>query len=111
MKLYDLTSLCQADNDFLASKVAAEKESKRKSPGSNEKSKKKRDSNCDREKVDASELCPKIENPYTVPVALLLYRVAKNLLTNDEIRVDAGATRMSKKKASTIGTLLTNCTK
>lgn len=54
---------------------------------------------------------PKIENPYTVPVALLLYRVAKNLLANDEVSVGPGATRMSRKKASTIGTLLTNCVK
>lgn len=78
VKLYDLTTLCSMKEDKAAS------ESRQPSAGSSDGS------------ASASD-----QNPFTTPVGMLLYTVARNMKMSRE--------RLSPKQAGTIKALLDNC--
>lgn len=77
VKLYDLTSLC-TNSEFESQTAQAEKQ-----------------------KSESNKKCD--ENPFTVPVAMLLYKVARNMKTSSE--------NISAKQAGSIKALLDNCIK
>ncbi|CAG0912453.1 unnamed protein product [Notodromas monacha] len=125
VKLYDLTSLCRQDREEQEQQQKQQQQKKKKKRCEKQQQQHKEeqqqieeDNNViiqkqeekntirlgnekGKEEEEESDDGGSVENPYTVPVALLLYRVAKNLLTHETMK--------GRRAVSTIGSLLTNC--
>lgn len=90
VKLYDLTSLCMSAEQEAAGASATTSQTAGEPPGKESDSK----------PTDPSKASD--ENPFTVPVAMLLYKVARNMK-------NVAQHGMSAKQAGSIKTLLDNC--
>uniref|UniRef100_A0A182P9L4 Erythroid differentiation-related factor 1 n=1 Tax=Anopheles epiroticus TaxID=199890 RepID=A0A182P9L4_9DIPT len=101
VKLYDLTTLCKAHEGDSTTEGASKSEDKEELPS---------EAPAEGESVAGDENSstsrpPTGQNPFTVPVAMLLYTVARNMKNS----VASGT--VSASKAGAIRTLLNNCIK
>uniref|UniRef100_A0A903Z012 Erythroid differentiation-related factor 1 n=1 Tax=Anopheles minimus TaxID=112268 RepID=A0A903Z012_9DIPT len=99
VKLYDLTTLCKAHGGDSAAEDETGAESKEKLPP-------KEPTQADgeaREENSPTSRPTGGQNPFTVPVAMLLYTVARNMKNSVE------SENLSASKAGAIRTLLNNC--
>ncbi|XP_053667368.1 erythroid differentiation-related factor 1 [Anopheles marshallii] len=101
VKLYDLTTLCKAHGGDSATEDETDAHSKEKLPPkeSGQSGDEAGEENCPTSRPSGGQ------NPFTVPVAMLLYTVARNMKNS----VESG--NLSASKAGAIRTLLNNCIK
>ncbi|XP_049276503.1 erythroid differentiation-related factor 1 [Anopheles funestus] len=101
VKLYDLTTLCKAHGGDSATEDETDATSKEKLPPkeSAQTGGEAAEDNCPTSRPSSGQ------NPFTVPVAMLLYTVARNMKNS----IESG--NLSASKAGAIRTLLNNCIK